>query len=157
MTDEGEETGTTSKSKNLLENLNFVIALIGLGVALVAFWVPIRMDRDARERERSRTCVEAVIDFRSALTNLELGYQVDPDKKSDRLADWDAGRAEIERVQVSCMDVSLSSAKSVEESGPLLEQYDTERNSARVKEPPLDVLRALRTWTIAVISDLTQR
>ncbi|MER6631464.1 hypothetical protein ABT301_25130 [Streptomyces sp. NPDC000987] len=156
MTDEDTEPATASKWRNLPDHLNLAIAVVSLIVALVAFWVPISMDQKAQKRERSRTCVEAVVDLRSALTSLEVGYQVAPQQKADRLADWAAGGAEIERVQVSCMNVPLSSAGSVEESKPLWEQYDTERNTAREKKPPLDVLTAIRAWTIAVISDLTR-
>ncbi|MCX5083871.1 hypothetical protein [Streptomyces sp. NBC_00401] len=157
MTDEETEATTGTKWKSLLENLNFVIALIGLVIALVAFWIPIRMDRQAQERERSRTCVEAVIDLRASLKTIEAGYATDPDQRSDRTADWNAGKVEVERTQVSCLDAPLSSANSIEESDALWEQYDTERNTAQKGIPPLDVIRALGTWTLAVISDLTRR
>ncbi|MEU9187097.1 hypothetical protein AB0D14_21655 [Streptomyces sp. NPDC048484] len=157
MTNEEAEGAAVKKWKTLLENLNFVVALIGLAIALVAFWLPIRMDRQAQERERSRTCVEAVIDFRASLKTIETGYTTAPDQVPDRMADWDAGKMEAERTRVSCLDAPLVAPNSIRESEALWEQYDTERNTAQEDTPPLDVIKALRSWTLAVISDLTRR
>ena len=157
MADEETGSAATSRWKSLLENLNFGVAVIGLVVGLVAFWVPIRMDRQAQERERSRTCVDAVIDLRAALRTIENGYATEPDHKSERTVDWAAGKAEIERVRASCLDAPLSSANGVEQSKMLWQQYDTEQNAARHSPPPLEAVRALDAWTLDAIADLTQR
>ncbi|MGW4674314.1 hypothetical protein [Streptomyces sp. NPDC004324] len=161
MVDEVDEPPTSSKWKPLVESLNFVIAFIGLGIALVAFWVPIRMDRQAQERERSTTCVDAVVDLRAALNDIEAGYVTAPKQRAERTADWNTGKAEIERTQVACFYASLASEHSIGQSKALWQQYDTEQNAAQDPErkntPSLDVISAIRTWTLAVISDLTKR
>ncbi|MEU9649432.1 hypothetical protein AB0E00_10980 [Streptomyces sp. NPDC048110] len=157
VADEETTSAAGSRWKSLLENLNFVVAVIGLVVGLVAFFVPIRMDRQAQERERSRTCVDAVIDLRAALRTIENGYATGPDQKSERTVDWDAGKAEIERVQASCLDAPLASANGVEQSKALWQQYDTEQNAAQHGPPSLEAVRALDAWTLDAIADLTQR
>ncbi|MFJ8010729.1 hypothetical protein [Streptomyces fagopyri] len=161
MVDEDGEPLTGSKWKPLVESLNFVIALIGLVIALVAFWVPIRMDRQAQERERSTTCVDAVVDLRAALNDIEAGYVTAPKQKPERRADWNTGKAEIERTQVACLYAPLEPAHSIEQAKALWQQFDTEQNAAQDPErkdtPLLDVIPAVRTWTLAVISDLTKR
>ncbi|MET7610131.1 hypothetical protein ABZX97_03350 [Streptomyces seoulensis] len=163
MTSVAEEEGerpTGSKWKSRMDYLNLFIALIGLGVAFVAFWVPIRMDRQARERDRSATCVDAVVDLRAALNDIEAGYVTAPKERPARMADWNAGKAEIERTQVACLHASLKPANRIEESKALWQQYDTEQSAAQDPErhstPSLDVIPAIRTWTLAAISDLTQ-
>ncbi|MET9494390.1 hypothetical protein [Streptomyces sp. NPDC006552] len=156
MAEEQSSAPGHSRWKSLLDHLNFVVAVIGLVVGLVAFYVPVRMDRQAQERERSRTCVDAVIDLRAALTTIENGYATAADQKPERTADWDAGKAEVERTQASCLDAPLSPRNSVPQSKGLWEPYDTEQNTARHTTPSFEAIRALRTWTLDAIADLTQ-
>jgi hypothetical protein len=138
------------------ESVGFLVAFLGLLVSVTAFWLPYKMDLEARDRDNARVCIEAVVDLRAALTALETGYATAPGRQPDRLADWNAGKAAIERTRVSCENASLTSAVDSDDAAAMWQQYDTAQNAARTKTPALEVLTAIRDWTTDVISELTR-
>lgn len=136
-----------------------MVAMVAVIVAIAALWVAYAVPRDideaARLRERNRICVESVIDLRAALDRIETGYLTTPDTLPARLADWDSGENAIERTRVSCRDVTMPTARNVEQVRDLWEQYHTERDLAKRSTPPLEVVTAIRKWTTASIRDIT--
>ena len=68
---------------------------------------------------------------------------------------------EPQQTRVRTAVVHDAPAHSIEQSKALWQQYDTEQNAAQDPErkdtPSLDVISAIRTRTLAVISDLTRR
>ncbi|MFD8676162.1 hypothetical protein ACFV1A_24095 [Streptomyces seoulensis] len=76
------------------------------------------------------------------------------------MADWNAGKAEIERTQVACLHASLKPANSIEDSKALWQQYDTEQNAAQDPErhtPPRSTSsQPYARGPSRTISDLTQ-
>jgi hypothetical protein len=138
---------------------NFWVAILGIFVALLAIgvsvYVPYTLDNAAQARERKNICTNSVIDLRLALDKVATGYVADPGSLPARLADWDSGESAIERTRVSCVDIAMPSAHTVEEVGNLWSDYYTERNSAKQGPPSLDAVTAILDWTTASIKDLT--
>ncbi|WP_431428786.1 hypothetical protein [Actinophytocola sp.] len=136
-----------------------LIALTSLVVAVVAlyvsWYVPVTLDEDARDRERTRSCVDAVVDLRASMQRIQTGYAVDQDAHAERLADWDAGSNAIERVRITCRDLELPTAGRVNEKSGLWEQIHTSREAAAAQDPDLTPVGEVLRWTIASIEDLT--
>lgn len=136
-----------------------LIALPSLVVAIVAVWiswyVPVTLDEDARGRDRSQSCVDAIVDLRAAMQQIRTGYTVDPDARAERLADWDAGENAIERVRITCRDQELPTAHNVTEKTGLWEQIHTAKETAAAQRPDLAPVSDVLQWTIAGIKDLT--
>jgi hypothetical protein len=136
-----------------------VIAAVSVVVALVAlyvsWYVPVTLDEDARDRERTRSCVDAVVDLRAAMQEIRTGYAVAADARAERLAGWDAGEYAIERVRITCRDVPLPTAGGVGEKSALWEQVHTAREAAATERPDLGPVDEVLRWTIEGIRDLT--
>jgi hypothetical protein len=138
---------------------DILIALTSLVVAVVAlyvsWYVPVTLDEDARSREQTRSCVDAVVDLRASMQRIRTGYAIDQDARPERLAAWDAGENAIERVRITCRDFELPTAGRVNEKSGLWEQIHTAKETAAAQDPNLTPVDEVLRWTIESIEDLT--
>lgn len=106
----------------------FVATLaVGVVAILVGIWIPWQIDRAAAERDRVGVCASSVLSLREAMLNLEAGYSVAPDATAERVRDWSAGKAAIDRVDASCWAVDARRPR-LEEAERAFGQYDCDYN-----------------------------
>jgi hypothetical protein len=131
--------------------------MIFAGIAVVtSISVPREIDRDARDREVRRICIDSVLELRSAVVSVTGQYSGKEPKPDSVLADWNATLAAAEQVRVSCRDLALPTAGGVEEKPQLWQQLDTAGNQARGGSHPDEAVTAgLIRWTTDAIKDLT--
>jgi hypothetical protein len=132
---------------------------MGLVVAAVAawvsWWVPVSLDRDAKARERTRSCIDAVVDLRAAMQELSTGYAVSPRELAGRLADWDRGENTIDRVRITCRGITMPTARGVDAMSGLWEQVHTAHQTAAQGGADLAPVGRVLAWTTEGIRDLT--
>lgn len=152
-----------TKQRSAADRVAFVglvagfVSMIAAVVAVVtSVSVPYRIDNDAQNREVRRICIESVLDLRAGIVKLSGRYAGTTPARSAVQADWDAALAAVEQTRVSCRDLTLHTAGSVENNAQLWQQLDTAENQAtQAKAPDSDALTAVTNWTTAAIKDLT--
>jgi hypothetical protein len=154
-----ELTDSSARNARRADRYGLLIALMSLVVAAVAvwvsWWVPVSLDRDAKARERTRSCIEAVVDLRAAMQQLSTGYAVGPHELAGRLADWDRGENTIERVRITCRDIAMPTARGVDAMSGLWQQVHTAHQTAAQGGADLATVGRVLQWTTAGIRDLT--
>jgi hypothetical protein len=129
-----------------------IVALVALAAGV---YVPIKIDNDAQDRERTRSCLDAVVDLRASMERLETGYAVDPDTRPDRLADWDTAVNAFERTRVTCRNSTLPDPREARSAEALGEQVHTGREQSLTRTPDLTSAADTLDWTTDCIKHLT--
>ena len=152
-----------TKQRTAADRVAFVALLAGL-VSMIAaiiavvtsISVPYRIDHDAQTREVRRVCIDSVLELRVAIVKLSGRYAGATPARPAVQADWDTALATVEQTRVSCRDVTLHTAGSVEAKAQLWQQLDTVDNqTAQGAAPDPAALTAIADWTTAAIKDLT--
>ncbi|RDI25389.1 hypothetical protein DFR72_10881 [Lentzea flaviverrucosa] len=132
--------------------LSVLVALIALAAGI---YVPLKIDNDAQGRERTRSCLEAVIDLRGTMGKLKTGYATASDSLQDRLADWDSAINAFERTRVTCRNSQLPKPRKAQSAEALSEQVHTGRERALTESRDLSSATDTLDWTIDCIKNLT--
>ncbi|GHH32587.1 hypothetical protein [Lentzea cavernae] len=134
--------------------ISLLVALVALVALAISFIVPVTLDKDAQQRERTRSCIDAVVDMRKSAQQIRGGYAVDKGARGERLADWDEGVAAGERMRVTCRNSSLP-APSGTSADTLWEQMHTAREQAAAGQTDLRPIDVMMKWTTDCITHLT--